>query len=744
METNEFSLHDYLHTITKRLPIIIEATCIVIFFVMLFSWYQTPVYEADGKILIEKDEFTIEDTRRVMRYEEPIINYIEMMKSEIVRSRLTIKIVHFFETVLKNDMNLSEFKRIYLECFPKNYEFFLQIYSGNGKIDDYFQNELNRIKKEVTLEQIKNLTFYDLEVIMPPGAAILETNIRYRNYVLAEYFIHGIFEIVDKILYQKENEEFDKKRNFINNQIEIVKEEIEKFENKKDKLRIPGNLYNISNGFEKMEEEIRELRLKKEEAKINLGQSRISHNEIKQRLENDDYPQDYAKTSNLSHDSLLGRLRFEYMFIESELETLEDSYGKNHPQIKELYSLKKIVEENIDSEAGSRENAKKINNPFYNNLVEKLVEESVEIVKETSNIISIEKVLNEKEKEYSKYPEINREFMLLNRELKIAENTYNLLLENLNNINIQKASLSNKVTILDRAHGNSKKLKPNYRFNFILGLLAGALTGLTLAFLVEHLDRTIKTPEEAIKLLDLPLFARIPFYEKSQISDTNENSIDNMLISYFEPKNIVTEQFKMLMINSKFGFKGITDKNSTIMVNSAEAGEGKSLVAANLGVTFARAGYKTIIVDVDFRKPEQHKLFGLDNFHGLTDIILGEKKENLIKATDVEKLHLLPSGAIPPSPAMFFETYNFTTLLDNLKEEYDIVIVDSAPSSHISDSLLLVPKVDNILFTIALRHTDRTIVSKTTADIAKIFKGNIGLVCNKVSLKNISGHYYRY
>jgi capsular exopolysaccharide synthesis family protein len=300
------------------------------------------------------------------------------------------------------------------------------------------------------------------------------------------------------------------------------------------------------------------------------------------------------------------------------------------------------------------------------------------------------------------------------------------------------------VKIINRAYTPVKPVKPDFLFNFVLAVFSGLLTGITLAFLIEHLDRSIKTPEEAVKNYEKPLFARIPKFKRTDITDTDETVLSPMLMSYFEPKSIVSEQFKMLMINTKFGFTGVNGKSSSIMVNSADAGEGKSLITANLAITYALAGYKTIIVDADFHRPGQHKLFNIDNFHGLTDIMLGEKKENLIKATQVENLNLLPSGAIPPSPAMFFESYNFSNLIESLKKDYDIVLVDIAPTSNISDSLLIVPKVDNILFVISVRHTDRSIITKTLKDIDNITDNPVGLVCNNVSVKNISGHYYKY
>ncbi len=743
MENKDFSLHDYLHTIGKRKAVIIECVVLVVFFVMLLAYFQIPVYEAKGKILIEKDDFSIEDNRRVFRYEEPLINYIEMMKSEIVQKKIVLTLKSFFER-MNNDINASDFKLIYLKYFPKNYEYLMEIYSTNENMDNFFVKEKDKILKNLNPEFLENLENYDFNVFFNPGTAVIESDVRFRNHVIAEYILNTIFEIISEMLQGKSNEEHDKKIIFIEQQIDKVTEDINRFESEINLLKKPNNIHSISRAYEVLETEITDLKLEREKAYIELGKAKISFEEIKKKLDNKDYPQNYSKKSELVYDTFLGRLKFEYLNLQGQLKNLEGTYGKEHPKVIELNKTKALLENEIDKELGSKDNYDNLNNPFYNNLLEQYVEDSINITKLTAQILTIDKLLEKKEEEYSKFPDLNREYSMLVRELNIAEKTYDLLLENYNSINIKRAAIKSKVVILDSPKGSLKKLKPDYRFNFLLSLIAGLLTGITIAFLVEHLDRTIKSSEEAVKLFEMPLFARIPQYEESKITDTEGKTIDSMLVTYYEPKNLVTEQYKMLMINSKFGFKGINDKKSVIMVNSAEAGEGKSMVSANLAITYAMAGYKTIIVDTDFHKPDQHRLFGLDNFHGLTDILLGEKKEDLIRATSIERLHLLPSGAVPPSPAMFFETYNFSNLLDSLKKEYDIVIVDSAPSSYISDSLLLVPKVDNILFVVSLRHTDRAIIQKTITDIKNIFNGPMGLICNKVSLKNIAGHYYRY
>ena len=520
---------------------------------------------------------------------------------------------------------------------------------------------------------------------------------------------------------------------------------IKDFESKIEAMKVPGKIYNFSNDVEKIESEIRDLRLKKEELLIEKGKFTIANEQLSFKLDKNLYPQEYLTTVIDEYKSMFfAELKKNLVNLEIEHVNYMELYGDNHPKVVTIRNQIKVLSENVSKELQNKGVRRKEDNPFYVELVNTLVENSVKLSVIEADINATEKMLALKEKDYSMFPPKIQEYNLIKRELNIAEKTYDMLLENLNSIKIKESSVKTKVKIIDRAFSSKNPLKPNFRFNFIIALAAGLLAGITLAFLVEHLDRTVKSPEEAVNDFDIPLFARIPKFKRSDISDEGEKGLSPMMISYYEPKNVASEQFKMLMINTKFSFTGVNDRNAAIMVNSSEPGEGKTLICGNIATTYAMAGYKTIIIDADFHRPAQHKLFGIDNFHGLTDIMLGEKKEKLIKATSIENLYILPSGAIPPSPAMFFESALFNDLIVDLKKEYDIVLIDSAPTSNISDSLLIVPKVDNLLFVISLRQTTKPIINKSLKDIRNIFDKPVGMVCNNVGFKNISGQYYRY
>jgi len=745
MDNNrDFSLHDYLHTITKRLPIITEATVLIVFFVMLFSYYQTPVFETKGRVMVQKDDFTVSESSTVYKYNESITNYIELVKSSIIKQQVVSRLNRFFVKSIELK-DSSEFEELFQRELPKNYDYIHSINNGDtAKREMFFKDEFRKIKNQVTPDSLKTLSFYELDVFPVISTEILEVVVRFHNPVINSYISHMLFEIFADSIQKTKSEEYDKKIVFLKEQMTETLDMIKKYENNLKTINQEGNAYNVSDEMQKLEDELRKLKSERDQAKRELDSAKASKEKLNKKLKDSDFSKDFTLNNSEAYGNYyIDDMRIKLTDLQLQLTSSKLIYGDSHPKVVELQTRLDLLKTKLEKEYYSKKKENPEDNPFYRQLLGKLVDNTVDITLKEAEVKSYNTLIKEKENQYKKLPEILQDYNLVQRDLQLAEKTYNTFLENLNDIKIKKASVKTKIKILDRAPIPGRPLKPNMKFNFILAMLAGILTGITLAFLIEHLDRSIKSPEEAENLFKLPLLARIPGIRKSEVSDI-EPSLDPMLLTYFEPKNIASEQFKMLMINTKFGFSGITARNSVIMVNSAEPSEGKSLVLSNLAITYSLAGYKTVIVDADFHKPSQHKFFNTDNFKGLTDIMLDNTQEDLIKATPVDNLYLITSGATPPSPAMFFESEQFETLISDLREKFDIVLIDTAPASNISDSLLIVQKVDNILFVISLRQSSRKIINKSLNDIKNIFQGPLGIVCNKVTLKNISGYYYNY
>ena len=207
-----------------------------------------------------------------------------------------------------------------------------------------------------------------------------------------------------------------------------------------------------------------------------------------------------------------------------------------------------------------------------------------------------------------------------------------------------------------------------------------------------------------------------------------------------KPKSITAEAYRTLRTNIQYS--SFDNQIKTIVVTSAEAAEGKSTVSGNLALSFAQNEKKVIIVDCDLRRPSVHKNFKISNLNGLSEVLIGkERLEEVIQKRN-ENFDILPSGKIPPNPSEMLSSSAMTNLIAKLKEDYDMVILDSAPLHAVTDAQILSRKVDGTILVIRAQRTNRESVIEAKNLLTKVGANIIGTVLHAV--ENTRGKYYYY
>ncbi|ULG74946.1 CpsD/CapB family tyrosine-protein kinase [Macrococcus brunensis] len=217
----------------------------------------------------------------------------------------------------------------------------------------------------------------------------------------------------------------------------------------------------------------------------------------------------------------------------------------------------------------------------------------------------------------------------------------------------------------------------------------------------------------------------------------------NQLEILNRPKSVISEQFRTLRTNILFTSSDNAVKR--VMITSSEPGEGKSTVSANTAVAFAQAGYKTILIDADMRKPTQHKIFSDTNAMGLSNLIAGQAKlADVLKQTEVEKLHLITSGPVPPNPAELIGSKVMEDLLNHLDQEYDVIVIDTAPVLAVTDSKIIANLVDGSLLVVNANHGHRDKVISAKNELEKSEAHILGVVLNELDVNEAGSDYYYY
>lgn len=208
------------------------------------------------------------------------------------------------------------------------------------------------------------------------------------------------------------------------------------------------------------------------------------------------------------------------------------------------------------------------------------------------------------------------------------------------------------------------------------------------------------------------------------------------------PKSIVAEAFRNLRTNIEYS--NIDNEIKTIIITSSTAEEGKTSIACNLAVSIAYTGKKVLILDCDLRRPNIHKKMNIFNFEGLTNVLIGEVVfDNVVQKSDeIPNLHMLTSGPIPPNPSELLASKQMEKFLDDLKDKYDMIVIDSPPVGVVTDAAILSTKADGVILVVAAGKTKIEVAKRSKGILENINANILGVVLNKVNIKNNA--YYKY
>lgn len=224
--------------------------------------------------------------------------------------------------------------------------------------------------------------------------------------------------------------------------------------------------------------------------------------------------------------------------------------------------------------------------------------------------------------------------------------------------------------------------------------------------------------------------------------ETQKNGV--FLVTFAEPKHVVSEQFRTVRTNIEFAGAAL-DKCQVIMFTSSAMSEGKSTVSANVAVTWAQAGKKVLLVDADLRRPTVHATFRKLNLDGVTTVLTGKTKpDEVVEDTFVDNLSVITSGPIPPNPSELLNSKRMGQLLDWTREKFDIIVLDTPPVLAVSDVQVLVPRSDGVVVVANMGKTLKGDL-KRTVEVLKLAKAKIlGSVERVKARRGDKGYGYGY
>jgi capsular exopolysaccharide synthesis family protein len=287
----------------------------------------------------------------------------------------------------------------------------------------------------------------------------------------------------------------------------------------------------------------------------------------------------------------------------------------------------------------------------------------------------------------------------------------------------------------------------------VFGALAGVVIGLLVAFLIEYLDYSVRSPEDVetttgqmplavIGLAGRHTQARSRPQEKKAAQQADIPEVSPALYSLQNPKAPISEAFRALRTN--LAFSSLDRPLRTLLVTSVMPSEGKSTVAANLAVVLAQSGKRVILIDADLRRPSLHRIFGLHNVGGFTDLLLTRGDLTGMQPTTLPNLRVMTSGPLPPNPAELLSSESIIPLIEALQEQADIVIFDSPPMGGLTDAVVLSARADATLLVVRSGSVRPTVMTKSLDALRKVGGRPLGVVLNMVNTNALGSYSYYY
>jgi capsular exopolysaccharide synthesis family protein len=332
---------------------------------------------------------------------------------------------------------------------------------------------------------------------------------------------------------------------------------------------------------------------------------------------------------------------------------------------------------------------------------------------------------------------------ILKRDLQTNEQLYQGLLARMKEANVASTMMPSNSAIIESAVLPVAPFSPKKVRNMAMAVLLGLLGGVSLAFIMEHLDNSIKTPEELERVVRIPALGMIPMISLNG-KDAQGSYQSVALASFEQPKSMVGDAIGH--VNTALMLSLSERPPVGIMITSPNAGDGKSSISINLASSLAMTGKQVVLIDADMRRPVCHKAFNLPVQPGLSNFLTGSASlEEIIQTTQVPGLFFIAAGTVPPNPAQLLSSPMLQELRQRLRQEFQHVIIDTPPIISFPDGLSISSLVDGVLLVfkhhVTSRETGRLAVHLLHQVNANVF----GVVLNMAQAGKIKyGGYYGY
>lgn len=432
------------------------------------------------------------------------------------------------------------------------------------------------------------------------------------------------------------------------------------------------------------------------------------------------HPRGIESISPVHSSRLIQNLKEELIKVQARLAGLAAKFSQEHPAVVELHSLVQTARDSLRVEVDT---------------MVRSVETDDQLAQAKEHALG--QAMEELRRMMLEQDKKSIQLGVLQRETDSNKQLYEVLLKRLKETSLTGELRNSNIWVIDEAKVPTKPVTPRKMLNLILATAAALGMGIGLALFFEHLDDTIKTPEDVEQTLKLPYLGAIAMARIGKKAQAEAE-----LITLSNPKSNISEGFRN--IRTGILLSALDEPKKMTLVTSTDAGDGKTLVIANLAVTMAQMGHRVLVVDTDMRRPRLHQLFGVHRIPGLSNLLATDEGWlSAVQETAVPNLKILPSGDTPPNPSEILASKRMQQFLMETKELYDYVLFDSAPVMAVTDPIILASSLDSVVLVTRAGETSRRSARRAIQQLQAANTRILGVVLNGVDVRR-DGYYYHY
>jgi capsular exopolysaccharide synthesis family protein len=713
---HESGLGEYVRVLIKRKWIVIACLATIFSVVAIASLKMTPVYEAGGTIAINKPDTSLNFQNSAtfsLDYFDPteLETEVKILQSD----QLALQVIH--------ELNLDRRPDFGGSTTP----------SSSTSLDlapDPLQ--VDPAKATAVLGGFRG----NLRVTLSPNSRIIEVHYRSSDAQMAALVVNTVMQKYVENNFKARYDSTMEASDWLGKQLVDMQMKVETSQEKLVRYQKEHEILGIDEKQNITTEKLGELN-----KELTMAESERMDKEAFYRLVESGDPDAIASSASSigaegsgvqSASQLLDSLRGKQADLKIQVADLNTQFGPSYPKLAQLNNQLKEVDSQIQDEM--KKIASKVRGQYMTALQrENMLHDALERQKQEAN------KLNESAIEYN----------LLKRDSETYRTLYEGLLQKLKEAGVSAGLKSNNFRIVDGARPPSYPIEPNIPRNLGFALMLGLASGVGLAFLLEGLDNTIRTTEQAQMISGLAPLGMIPLGSKSAREGPNPKRLVIAsskeaveLVTQVRPQSQMAESYRALRTSLLLSNLGSPPK--VIMVTSALPQEGKTTTSINCAVVLAQKGTRVLLIDADLRRPSIHKTLGMGPRSGLSNVLTGSStlEQTITRTAILPNLFVLPAGTPPPNPAELLASANMRDVLAKLREEYDHIVVDTPPSLSVTDAVVLSPRADAVVLVIRSGQTSKQALRRSRDILAQVNAKVVGVLLNAVDLSSPDYYYY--